>query len=134
MSLKQRLARLERDCVGAGCCPECGWERDAVRTIEVHTHGKGEPVGYWYQKGWPDYRPGEYFAYPPDPRPLCPVCGLHDGPILLLNARYEGDSIPNEPNEVVETTDAEELPQNRRQSLPAIARNGEAGHRMRDNG
>jgi hypothetical protein len=95
MTLKDRLTRLEGGSVPAGACPECGNRPDAVRKMFYTVHGRGEPVAWYYQKGWPDYRPDEYFPYPPDPRPLCPVCGLPDGPLLILTGLYEGESMPD---------------------------------------
>jgi hypothetical protein len=94
MSLKHHLARLERVSTPAGACPGCGHRPDDVRDLIVAEHGRGEPVAFYYQNGWPDYRPGECWPYPPDPRPLCPTCDLPDGPLLILCAVYEGESTP----------------------------------------
>ena len=88
---RRRIDALEIRYHKPGACPACGGSEGVVSTIKVHRCGEGEPLGYYYEKPWPDYRPGERFPYPPDPRPVCPTCGGHVGPMLLLTAVYDAD-------------------------------------------
>jgi hypothetical protein len=87
MSINARLKKVE-EFVAKGSCPVCGFEPATpgrVDCVEVVEYGRGEPLGFYYEKPWPDK--GRY-PYPPDPRPACPACGERSE-ILLLTAVYD---------------------------------------------
>ena len=85
--IRRRIEALENRYRKAGVCPTCGsLVDDGIATIFVTLHSEGEPLGYYYEKPWPDKR---RYAYPPDPRPLCPTCDTHVGDMLILTAIYD---------------------------------------------
>lgn len=89
MTSRRRIENLEKRYHKPGTCPTCGMGESHVDFIEVLSQGEGEPLGFYYEKPWPDHRPGERFPYPPDPRPICPACSGHVGDALICTAIYD---------------------------------------------
>lgn len=82
---RRRIDALEKRFHEPGACPGCGGGEDDISTIEAKLYGEGEPLGYYYEMP-PDKR---RYPYPPDPRPVCPMCGRNNGPTLFLTAVYD---------------------------------------------
>jgi hypothetical protein len=88
MSIKQRVEKLERRHGSVGYCHVCRHHcGEAPSFVEVVEHGRGEPTGYFFDRG------GKRYRYTVDPRPSCPVCGCRRG-LLILEAFY-GDPPPD---------------------------------------
>lgn len=106
MMNRRRIEALENRLYKPGSCRTCGASETAPSIGEVlYCEGDEPPLGYYYEKPWTDFRPGERFPYPPDPRPVCPTCGCINGPTLFLTAVYD----KNEWDALRKKVDAEQV-------------------------